>query len=151
LAKEAHVLEVTPEHYSRLITIGRESTCALNDRELARRPENDRLSSVYGAIRFEDLGETAGRLHQRNVTVFGQVGRPLVLRVREHGRLALLADSGRLGTGQVLTHDDSVSRTRFIEGHAQFPAATRGVRALRRSSAWHTRPKKTLSCPIRPT
>lgn len=145
------MLEVTPEHYSRLIAIGRESTCALNDRELARYPENDRLSGVYGAIRFEDLGETAGRLHQRNVTVFGH--RWVDRSSCGSGNKAGSRCSPTQGDSELARYSPTTrSAARgSLAGHAQFPAATRGVRALRRSRAWHTRPKKTISCSIRPT
>lgn len=107
-------LEVTPEHYAQLIAIGREIKWALNDSELARHPEDDRLSGVYGTIIFDDLGDTAHGPHQRNVTVFGDgwVDRS-PCGSGTAARLALLADSGRLGAGQVLTHD-SIIGTRFI-------------------------------------
>jgi len=107
-------LEVTPENTERLTTIGREIKWALNDSELARHPDDDRLSGVYGTIIFDDLGDTLNGPHQRNVTVFadGRIDRS-PCGSGTAARLALLADSGRLGPNQVLTHD-SIIGTRFI-------------------------------------
>ena len=107
-------LDVTPEHTAQLMTIGREIKWALNDSELARHPDDDRLSGVYGTIIFDDLGDTEHGPHQRNVTVFadGRVDRS-PCGSGTAARLALLADSGRLGPNQVLTHD-SIIGTRFI-------------------------------------
>lgn len=107
-------LEVTPEHCAELTKIGREVKWALNDSELARHRDDDRLSGVYGTIIFDDLGDTATGPHQRNVTVFadGRVDRS-PCGSGTAARLALLADSGRLGPNQVLTHD-SIIGTRFI-------------------------------------
>jgi proline racemase len=113
---EARELElvVTPEHWTQLMTIGREIKWALNDSDLARHREDDRLSGVYGTIIFDDLGDTAQGPHQRNVTVFadGRLDRS-PCGSGTAARLALLADSGRLGPDQVLTHD-SIIGTRFI-------------------------------------
>ena len=118
-------LEVTPEHYAQLVAIGREIKWALNDSELARHPDDDRLSGVYGTIIFDDLGDTAQGPHQRNLTVFGDgwadrspCGSGTA------ARLALLADAGRLGAGQVLTHD-SIIGTRFIGRARPAPGAGR--------------------------
>jgi proline racemase len=107
-------LVVAPEHWTQLITIGREIKWALNDSDLARHREDDRLSGVYGTIIFDDLGDTATGPHQRNVTVFadGRLDRS-PCGSGTAARLALLADSGRLGPDQVLTHD-SIIGTRFI-------------------------------------
>lgn len=107
-------LEVTPEHYEALLSIGREIKWALNDNDLARHPGDDRLSGVYGTILFDDLGDTEAGPHQRNVTVFadGRVDRS-PCGSGTAARLALLADSGRLGPSQTLTHD-SILGTRFL-------------------------------------
>ena len=118
-------LEVTPEHYAQLVTIGREIKWALNDNELARHPDDDRLSGVYGTIIFDDLGDTARGPHQRNVTIFadGRVDRS-PCGSGTAARLAILADSGRLGHDQVLTHD-SIIGTRFIGRVRQPPEGVR--------------------------
>lgn len=107
-------LSVATEHYERLRAVGREIKWALNDSELARHPDDDRLSGVYGTIIFDDLGDTDAGPHQRNVTVFadGRIDRS-PCGSGTAARVALLADSGRLGDGQVLTHD-SIVGTRFL-------------------------------------
>lgn len=106
-------LAVTPEHYTDLIAIGREIKWTLNDSEWAKHPSDDRLSGVYGTILFDDLGDTAEGVHQRNVTVFadGEVDRS-PCGSGTGSRLALLADSGRMREGATLTHD-SIIGTRF--------------------------------------
>ncbi|WP_245570937.1 proline racemase family protein [Glaciibacter superstes] len=107
-------LSVATEHSERLRAVGREIKWALNDSELARHPDDDRLSGVYGTIIFDDLGDTDAGPHQRNVTVFadGRIDRS-PCGSGTAARVALLADSGRLGAGQVLTHD-SIVGTRFL-------------------------------------
>ena len=107
-------LEVAPEYTAQLMTIGREIKWALNDSEVARHPDDERLSGIYGTIIFDDLGDTLHGPHQRNVTVFadGRIDRS-PCGSGTAARLALLADSGRLGPNQVLTHD-SIIGTRFI-------------------------------------
>ncbi|MGO4689898.1 proline racemase family protein [Glaciibacter sp. 2TAF33] len=107
-------LAVTPEHSERLRALGREIKWALDDSELARHPVDDRLSGVYGTIIFDDLGDTESGPHQRNVTVFadGRIDRS-PCGSGTAARVAMLADSGRLGAGQVLTHD-SIVGTRFL-------------------------------------
>lgn len=117
-------LSVVPERYDALLEIGREIKWALNDSDLAQHPDDDRLSGIYGTIIFDDLGDTADGPHQRNVTVFadGRVDRS-PCGSGTAVRLALLADSGRLGTGQTLTHD-SIVGTRFL-GRAR-PAGPAG-------------------------
>lgn len=107
-------LSVVPADYHRLLALGREIKWALNDSDLARHPDDARLDGVYGTIIFDDLGDTAGGLHQRNVTVFadGRVDRS-PCGSGTAARLALLAESGRLAPGQTLTHD-SIVGTRFL-------------------------------------
>lgn len=107
-------LEVTPEHYSDLIAIGREIKWALEPTAFARHPVDQRLSGIYGTILYDDLGDTDIGPHQRNVTVFanGEVDRS-PCGSGTGARLALLADSGRLRQGETLTHD-SIIGTRFL-------------------------------------
>ena len=107
-------LSVTMEDYERLRALGREIKWALNDSELARHTDDDRLSGVYGTIIFDDLGDTANGPHKRNVTVFadGRIDRS-PCGSGTAARIAMPADSGRLGEGQVLTHD-SIVGTRFL-------------------------------------
>jgi proline racemase len=70
-------LAVTPQRLGDLIALGREIKWALNDAEQAVHPADPLLSGIYGTIWFEDLGDAAGEVHQRNVTVFadGEVDR----------------------------------------------------------------------------
>lgn len=107
-------LTVQPDDYGDLIAIGREIKWALNDSSLATHATDDRLSGVYGTILFDDLGDTADGVHQRNVTVFadGEVDRS-PCGSGTGARLAILADEGRLREGQTLTHD-SIVDTRFF-------------------------------------
>jgi proline racemase len=106
-------LEVTQQNASPLRAIGREIKWALNDTEVAHHVPDPRLSGIYGTTIFDDLGDLADGPHQRSVTVFadGQIDRS-PCGSGTSARLALLADSGRLGRNQVLTHD-SIIETRF--------------------------------------
>ncbi|MGN7977609.1 proline racemase family protein [Microbacterium sp. 22195] len=106
-------LQVTPEHTADLIAIGREIKWALNEHPSAQL-EDARLSGVYGTILFDDLGRTAEGPHQRNVTVFadGEVDRS-PCGSGTAARVALLAATGELADGEVLTHD-SIIDTRFL-------------------------------------
>ncbi len=107
-------LSLTLEHYQELLELGREIKWALNDSPLAQHPLDDRLSGVYGTILFEDLGDSDSGPHQRNMTVFadGRVDRS-PCGSGTAARIAELAADGRLGVGQVLTHD-SIVGTRFL-------------------------------------
>jgi proline racemase len=102
-------LSVTQADYGALIAAGRAIKAALHGSQVARHPSDDRLSGIYGTIRFDDLGG----LHQRNVTVFadGEVDRS-PCGSGTSARVALLAADGRLGPGDVLLHD-SIVGTRF--------------------------------------
>lgn len=107
-------MTVVPERYADLIAIGREIKWKLNDTEVARHPSDDRLSGIYGTIIVEDLGtDHAGNPHERNVTVFadGEVDRS-PCGSGTAGRVALLADDGRLDPGRDLVND-SIVGTRF--------------------------------------
>ena len=106
-------LAVTPEHTADLIAIGREIKWALNEHPAAQLTD-DRLSGVYGTILFDDLGRTDTGPHQRNVTVFadGEVDRS-PCGSGTAARVALLAATGELRDGEILTHD-SIIGTRFL-------------------------------------
>ncbi|MEO9095312.1 MAG: proline racemase family protein [Microbacteriaceae bacterium] len=107
-------LEVTPEHYARLVALGREIKWALNDSDLARHPEDDRLSGIYGTIVYDDLGDFDSGPHQRSLTIFGDGWADRSpCGSGTSARLALLAADGRLAGGRFLTHD-SIIGTRFI-------------------------------------
>lgn len=112
-------LLVRPEDYSDLITTGRQIRDALNAAQAAEHPDDPRLSGVYGTI-FTQESEPAVRtpggsriLHQRNITVFadGEVDRS-PCGSGTSARVALLADSGAMGLGDLLVHD-SVVGSRF--------------------------------------
>jgi proline racemase/trans-L-3-hydroxyproline dehydratase len=107
-------LTVDARHYSELIAAGREIKWALDSTEVARHPEDPRLSGIYGTILYDDLGDTPDGPNQRNVTVFadGEVDRS-PCGSGTSARVALLAADGRLGDGQVLVHD-SIVGTRFL-------------------------------------
>ena len=103
-------LNVVPEHLDELIRIGRGIKWDLNDSEAAKHPEDERLSGIYGTILYEGLGsDEAGRLHQRNVTVFadGEVDRS-PCGSGTSARVAVLHADGQLGEGQTLRHTSIV-------------------------------------------
>jgi len=101
-------LRVRPDDLPRLIAAGRQVKRALEGTEVARHPEDERLSGIYGTILYEEVGA----LHQRNVTVFadGEVDRS-PCGSGTSARCALLAADGLLGEGQVLRHDSIVDTT----------------------------------------
>jgi proline racemase len=105
-------LSVTPEHLGELIALGRELKWALDDSEHAAHPDDPRLNGVYGTIWVDELGDTDGQVHQRNVTVFadGEVDRS-PCGSGTCARLAVLADDGRLPAGTVLRHESIVGST----------------------------------------
>jgi proline racemase len=95
-------LRVAPDDLPALIAAGRAIKDALRDADVARHPEDDRLSGVYGTI----VHEGDGHLHQRNVTIFadGQVDRS-PCGSGTSARCALLADEGLLDASGELRHD----------------------------------------------
>ncbi|WP_375424791.1 proline racemase family protein [uncultured Friedmanniella sp.] len=105
-------LTVTPEHLGDLIALGREIRWALDDSPQAQHPSDPRLSGVYGTIWYDELGDPAGEVHQRNVTVFadGEVDRS-PCGSGTCARLAVLAADGRLPDGTVLRHDSILGST----------------------------------------
>ena len=105
-------LSVTPERLSELIALGREIKWALNDTQYAQHPSDPRLTGIYGTIWVDDLGDAAGQVHQRNVTIFadGEVDRS-PCGSGTCARLAVLTAEGRLPAGTVLRHDSIVGST----------------------------------------
>ncbi len=105
-------LSVSPEHLADLIAVGREIKWALNDTEHAVHPSDPRLNGVYGTIWFDELGDTVGQVHQRNVTIFadGEVDRS-PCGSGTCARLAVLAAQGCLSAGTVLRHDSIIGST----------------------------------------
>ncbi len=107
-------LSVDRSRYDELIALGREIKWALNDTEHAAHPTDPRLSGVYGTILYEELGDDAGQVRQRNVTVFadGQVDRS-PCGSATCARLAVLADQGRVGVGGPTLHHESIVQSLF--------------------------------------
>jgi proline racemase len=105
-------LAVTPEHLGDLIALGREIKAALDDSEHAMHPTDPRLSGIYGTIWFDELGDTEGQVHQRNVAVFadGEVDRS-PCGSGTCARLAVLHADGRLPDGTDLRHESIVGST----------------------------------------
>lgn len=105
-------LSVTRDHLGELIALGREVTWALDDSAHAVHPDDPRQDGVYGTIWFDDLGDTDGQVHQRNVAVFadGEVDRS-PCGSGTCARLAVLSDEGRLPAGTVLRHESIVGST----------------------------------------
>jgi proline racemase len=92
-------LRVTPADLPALIAAGRRIKAALDGTEVARHPEDDRLSGIYGTVLYEDAD---GPLHQRNVAIFadGEVDRSPTGSATS-ARTALLSADGLLGEGQI--------------------------------------------------
>jgi proline racemase/trans-L-3-hydroxyproline dehydratase len=98
-------LRVVPDDLPALIAAGRAVKQALAGTEVARHPDDERLSGIYGTILYEEVGP----LHQRNVTIFadGEVDRS-PCGSGTSARCALLAADGLLRQGDVLRHDSIV-------------------------------------------
>lgn len=105
-------LRVTLDCLPQLVEAGRRIQALLNSAGAARHGTDDRLSGIYGVILYSELPAEAGRLVQRNVTVFGdgQIDRS-PCGSGTTARLALLAGQG-LADGQTLVHE-SIIGTRF--------------------------------------
>jgi proline racemase len=91
-------LRVVPDDLPALIDAGRAVKAALDGTEVARHPDDDRLSGIYGTVIHEDAG---GPLDQRNVAIFadGEVDRSPTGSATS-ARTALLAADGVLADGQ---------------------------------------------------
>jgi proline racemase/trans-L-3-hydroxyproline dehydratase len=101
-------LRVVPDDLPALIGAGRAVKQALEGTAVARHPDDERLSGLYGTILYDEVGP----LHQRNVTIFadGEVDRS-PCGSGTSARCALLAADGLLGEGDVLRHDSIVGST----------------------------------------
>ncbi len=101
-------LRVVPDDLPALIAARRAVKQALEGTEVARHPDDERLSGIYGTILYEEVGP----LHQRNVTIFadGEVDRS-PCGSGTSARCALLAADGLLGPGDALRHDSIVGST----------------------------------------
>ncbi len=105
-------LRVAPECYRALIAGGRAVKQGVEATEWATRVADPRMAGVYGTIFYDDLPSTPDGLRQRNVAIFadGQVDRS-PCGSGTCARVALLADDGLLGEGQVFTHESVVGTT----------------------------------------
>ena len=99
---------MVPDDLPELIAAGRAVKAALAGSDVARHPEDDRLSGIYGTVLTEELGP----LHHRNVAIFadGEVDRSPTGSATS-ARTALLATDGSLGDGQTWRNDSIVGTT----------------------------------------
>ena len=125
-------LRVVPEHLQELIAIGRNVKHALAESDVARHPDDERLSGIYGTVLYDELGP----LHYRNVAIFadGEVDRSPTGSATS-ARTALLAADGALTEGQTW-RNDSIIGTTF---HAQLiGTAAEGVLTEVEGTAFRT-------------
>jgi proline racemase len=101
-------LRVAPDDLPALIDAGREVKRALEGTAVARHPDDERLSGIYGAVLYEELGP----LHHRSVTVFadGEVDRSPTGSATS-ARTALLCEDGVLDGGRTWRNDSIVDTT----------------------------------------
>ncbi len=111
-------LRVVPDDLSELIAVGREVKRSLEGSEVARHPDDDRLSGIYGAVFYEELGP----LHQRNVAIFadGEVDRSPTGSATS-ARTALLVADGLLAEGQTWRNDSIVGTSFHARAIGQTP------------------------------
>jgi proline racemase len=111
-------LRVVPEDLPELIAAGRRVKRALEGSEVARHPDDDRVSGIYGTVFYEELGP----LHQRNVAVFadGEVDRSPTGSATS-AQTALLAADGALTEGQTWRNDSIVDTTFYARAIGQAP------------------------------
>jgi proline racemase len=111
-------LRVVPEDLPDLIAVGREVKRALERAEVARHPDDDRLSGIYGTVLYERLDP----LHHRNVAIFadGEVDRSPTGSATS-ARTALLVDDGTLAEGQTWRNDSIVGTTFFARAIGEAP------------------------------
>jgi proline racemase len=101
-------LRVTPEDLPELIAVGRQVKRELEGTYVARHPDDDRLSGIYGTVLYEDIGP----FHQRTVAIFadGEVDRSPTGSATS-ARTALLLADGALAGGQTWRADSIVGTT----------------------------------------
>jgi proline racemase len=111
-------LRVVPEHVQELIAAGRHVKHALAESDVARHPNDERLSGIYGTVLYDELGP----LHYRNVAIFadGEVDRSPTGSATS-ARTALLATDGTLAEGQTWRNDSIIGTTFHARtiGHAR--------------------------------
>jgi proline racemase len=111
-------LRVVPDDLTDLIAVGRDVKRALERTEVARHPQDDRLSGIYGTVLYERLDP----LHHRNVAIFadGEVDRSPTGSATS-ARTALLVDDGTLAEGQTWRNDSIVGTTFFARAIGDAP------------------------------
>jgi proline racemase len=121
-----------PEDLPRLIEVGRAVKAALEGTEVARHPQDDRLSGIYGTVLHDELGP----LHQRNVAIFadGEVDRSPTGSATS-ARTALLLDAGAIAEGDTWRNDSIVATTFYARAIGSVPA---GVLTEVEGSAFRT-------------
>lgn len=107
-AADSFGLRVVAADLSQLIAAGREVKRALAGSDVARHPEDDRLSGIYGTVFYEEVGP----FHQRTVAIFadGEVDRSPTGSATS-ARSALLAAEGKLEDGQSWRAESIVGTT----------------------------------------
>jgi proline racemase len=102
-------LRVVAEELPALIERGREVKRALEGTPLARHPDDERLSGIYGTVIYEPVGNR----HHRNVAIFadGEVDRSPTGSATS-ARTALLVEQGELAPGE-WWRNDSIIGTSF--------------------------------------
>ena len=98
-------LPLTAEALPELIRAGRAIKAALEGAEVARHPEDERLSGIYGTV----IHEGVGHRHHRNVVIFadGEVDRSPTGSATS-ARTALLVEDGTLAEGEAWRNDSIV-------------------------------------------
>jgi proline racemase len=97
-----------PEDLPELIAVGREVKAALEGSAVAQHPDDDRLSGIYGAVLYDQVGP----LHQRTVAIFadGEVDRSPTGSATS-ARTALLIDDGSIAATDTWRADSIVGTT----------------------------------------
>jgi proline racemase len=101
-------LRVVPAELGALIALGRRVKHELDGTEVARHPDDERLSGIYGTVLYEEVGP----LHHRTVAIFadGEVDRSPTGSATS-ARTALLMAEGALGDGATWRADSIVGTT----------------------------------------
>jgi proline racemase len=117
-AAERFGLHVAPSDLGDLIAAGRAVKAELDGSAVARHPDDDRLSGIYGTVFHEDVAP----LHQRNVAIFadGEVDRSPTGSATS-ARTALLVADGALGDGETWRNDSIVGTTFFARALGSVP------------------------------
>jgi proline racemase len=101
-------LRVAPEDLPELIAAGRAVKRELDGTDVARHPDDDHLSGIYGTVFYEQVGP----LHQRTVAIFadGEVDRSPTGSATS-ARTALLLDDGSIADSDTWRAESIVGTT----------------------------------------